>query len=312
MAFDPRWALSSRFPLGTPRVGFLSQARRAWSRGAAIALASLLGSSLGLAHDFWIEPATFRPARATLLEVRLRVGDHGRGENLPRNEARIVRFELVDDTGAKPVVGRDGQEIAGFARVADDGAAIVAYASNHAFVEIDATTFERYLREKGLDDVARTRERRGERLEPAKELYSRSAKALIAVGGSSDGIHDRELGLPLELIVESDPRQTATTGDAKPEVVARLVFRGAPLPGALVTALRLDGPPADADAAPIAGRTDADGRVRLRLGPGGTWLLASVHMIAASENARGASWESFWSSSTFVLEAAGAGAQGSR
>jgi hypothetical protein len=50
--------------------------------------AMLVVAAPAFAHDFWIEPSSFRPPWGPTLEVRLSVGQGFRGEPLPRNPAR--------------------------------------------------------------------------------------------------------------------------------------------------------------------------------------------------------------------------------
>lgn len=48
----------------------------------------------------------------------------------------------------------------------------------------------------------------------------------------------------------------------------------------------------------LSARSDRDGRVRLRLKPGGMWLVKAVHMVPAPAGS-GADWASYWASLTF-------------
>ena len=74
----------------------------------------------------------------------------------------------------------------------------------------------------------------------------------------------------------------------------RLLLDGAPLEGALVDVRRLDDRVLETKAT-----TDAEGRIRLRLGPG-SWVATSVHLDPTRPAT--ADWESLWSSLTFNLE----------
>jgi uncharacterized GH25 family protein len=51
----------------------------------------------------------------------------------------------------------------------------------------------------------------------------------------------------------------------------------------------------------VRARTDAKGRVTLRLAHAGFWLIKAVHMEAAPADA-GVDWESWWASITFDLK----------
>jgi len=53
----------------------------------------------------------------------------------------------------------------------------------------------------------------------------------------------------------------------------------------------------------LSARTDADGRVRLRLRSDGMWMIKAVHMVPAPAGADG-DWASYWASLTFELRSA--------
>src|SRR5215471_13861805 len=82
------------------------------------------------------------------------------------------------------------------------------------------------------------------------------------------------------------------------ELPVRLTYESLPLSGALVIAMNRLNP-----AEKVSARTDANGRVRMRLPSGGMWLIKAVHMIPAPEGTS-ADWASFWASLTFELEGA--------
>ena len=106
------------------------------------------------------------------------------------------------------------------------------------------------------------------------------------------------LGFPLELVAERNPYALR----AGEEIPVRLTYENQPLAGALVVAINRADP-----AERLAARSDTEGRVRLRLRPGGMWLVKAVHMVAAPAGAD-ADWASYWASLTF--EARGANADG--
>lgn len=259
-------------------------------RYTAWALLIFLGFASALrAHDLWIEPSSFRPVEAQLFAVRLRVGEAFRGEPVPRMEKRIERFAAVGPGGEIPLNGTEGADPAGFAVLGAPGTWTLVYDSDHASVELEGPKFEAYLAEEGLERISELRAQRGQTTAKSREIYSRCAKALVAVGnGPADGF-DRVLGLPLELVPQASP---AGPPAEKSELPVLLLFRGKPLAGALVVAV-----PREAPEAKVSGRTDAEGRVRLRLDRAGAWLVKAVHMEPAPADS-GADWESFWASLT--------------
>ena len=267
-------------------------------RRLLLLVAAVLLSRASLsAHDMWIDPTSFSPAAGQIVGVRLRVGQDLLGDPLPRDPSLINQFVLEDETGRRPLVGRDGADPAGFLRVAAPGLLVIGYHSNPSAVELTAEKFNQYLKEEGLDAVAAVRERRHETGSRTREMFARCAKSLVLSGKPSERRGDRVLGFPLELLAERNPYAPGTAQD----LPVRLTYENRPLQGALVVAMNQLNP-SDKQSA----RTDGDGRVRFHLRSGGMWLIKAVHMIPAPAGSN-AEWSSFWASLTFELPAAVAG-----
>ncbi len=265
------------------------------ARGGFLALAVLAaGASPLLAHDFWIEPTTFRPPLNAAVGVRLQIGQGFQGEPLPRNPALIEKFVIVSAGGETPIPGRPADDPAGVIRIAAPGLQIVGYRSRNSSVSLEAEKFETYLREEGLEAIVAERARRGESQKPSRELFSRCAKSLLLTGPEERSGEDRELGFTLELRAERNPYALR----AGAELPVRLTYEGKPLAGALVKAI----PKGHAGEA-LTQRSDRNGRVRLRLAREGPWLIEAVHMVAVPAES-GADWQSLWASLTFEMPAA--------
>jgi uncharacterized GH25 family protein len=237
------------------------------------------------AHDFWIEPSSFRPAPGERVAVRLRVGEGLRGDPVPRDPGRIERFAAIGPAGETEVAGVAGVDPAGWAVPAGPGLQWIVFDSNHASLEQAGPKFDRYLGEEGLERIRELQKGDG----PVREIYSRCAKSLLRVGEGSSGF-DRVLGLELELVPEKDP-YSLKPGETLP---VRLLYHGKPLDGALVIGM------ASAETK-VSARTSG-GRVSLVLDRPGLWLVKAVHMVPAPEGS-GAEWESLWASLTFELPA---------
>ena len=251
-------------------------------------LAMLLGLTAGLvaatagAHEFWVEPSAFTLAPGGRIGVRLCVGDGFEGWSLARNAARIEKFVAAGPDGEQPVVGLDGSDPAGIARLAAPGGYVIAYRSNRAFTEMPAAKFDAYLADKGLEKIIELRSRRGVGEATVREAYSRNSKSLVRVGNAGTVV-DRRMGLRLELV-------------AAPDLLSyQLLFEGRPLANALVAATR----PGTTDG-DLKARTDETGRARFQLQAPGMWRVAAVHMIKAPSGVD-AEWESLWASLTFEI-----------
>jgi uncharacterized GH25 family protein len=261
--------------------------RKASSHGVALVVALLLfgAGAIATAHEFWVEPSAFSLATGARLDVRLCIGDGAESWPLPRNERRIERFETIGQSAKIPLLGVDGADPAGIARLQMPGGHIVAFESKHTLANMPAAEFSAYLKEKGLEQILKLREQRGESQRGARDAYSRHAKALIRVGESQEALVDRAIGLRLELIA----------GPEHPDGQRnfQLRYEGKPLANALVTATLLGGAASDLHA-----RTDKHGRATFRLQAAGAWRISAVHMIEARDAAT-ADWESLWASLTF-------------
>ncbi|MEM6453531.1 MAG: DUF4198 domain-containing protein [Acidobacteriota bacterium] len=253
-------------------------------------------------HDMWITPiadaAVDAPVRIDVL-----VGHGGDSDPVRRSAERLVRFEAHGPSNAPPstVAGIDGGLPMGVFRPDAPGPWIVGYVSTAVTHTMEPAKFDAYLVEEGLEAVRAQRRAQGTDDQPGTEWYSRSLKTLVSVGPDAAGAPaDRAIGLPVELLLEK------VDGGA---VVVRLLVDGAPTADALVDLRR----PASAEAS-AAGRTDAEGRLRLALGAdaadaaAGPWVAATVHMVA--EKTPEADWRTTFATLSFVLPPPSAGGGG--
>lgn len=259
--------------------------------------AAFAGTTIA-AHDFWIEPSQFAPAINTALSLALRVGVNFHGDAVPRIPTQVERFVIAGPDGAlRSVDGRDGYDPAGYTTLPAPGLYVVGYRSRPSSVELEATKFETYLREEGLESIIEQRQRSGRSHAMGLEIYSRCAKTIIATPGAARYTgHDRVLGLRLELIPETSPVAARSTS-----MTFRLLYEGQPLAGALVVAMERQTAASPTATKPSA-RSDKTGRVTLPL-TRGVWLVKAVHMVPAPKGIA-AEWESVWASVTFELSPA--------
>jgi uncharacterized GH25 family protein len=255
----------------------------------ALALAACIATP-AFAHDFWIEPSTFRPGVGEDFNLALRVGEHFKGEPVPRDDKKIRRFFLVSTYGESPIPGLPGTEPAGFAKVDTPGVAAIGYRSERTAITLEPEKFEKYLTDEGLDGPKEARAKKGETGKPGREVYSRSVKSLVMVGQRVRE-YDRRLGLAFEILVESDPAKWKA--DAPMEF--RLLYDDKPLGGALVKAIAMDDPDKT-----LTTRSARNGSASFKLPRKGVWLIEAVHMVPAPKDVD-ADWESVWSSLTFEI-----------
>jgi uncharacterized GH25 family protein len=264
--------------------------------GVTLAAFTILLAFRAVAHDFWIEPSTFRPAVGDRVTAALRVGQKLSGEPLPRIPPLIDRFVIKGESGLEgSVVGRPGADPAGIAFVADGGLHWIGYQSNPYPVALEAPKFEDYLRDEGLEKIIDERKKKGQSSAPGRERFYRCAKSLLdtPAGASAAPSHvfDTPLGFTLELVPRKSPYAIQPGG----ELPLSVLFRGKPMANILVVAMSKNDPEKA-----VRARTDAKGHVTLRLAHAGFWLIKAVNMEATPADS-GVDWESWWASITFDL-----------
>lgn len=255
------------------------------------AIFAVLFAIPALAHEFWIEPSAYQATTERVTRISLRVGEKLKGEAVPRNVRRIVRFDSICGDSSKPVPGEDGVEPAGFMRFDKPGLNTILYASDKINIEIEPAKFEKYLKDEGLDSIIADRAKRRESEKLGREAYARSCKSLLLVNGKGRDAKDRAHGLPLEFVAEQNP-YALKPGD---RLTLTLLLDGKPLEGALVIGMHRDA----LDQKPSQ-RTDALGKAILQLNHPGEWLIKAVYMKRA-EDGGNVEWESIWAALTFEL-----------
>ena len=241
-----------------------------------------------LAHDFWLQPSTFRAAESELIFVNLRVGEHFTGKPLPRNREHIAAFTVTCEKQSKDVSGKDGDKPAGFTLLPKPGIYVLGYLSQPSRIELPAEEFHGYLREKGLDNVIVARENAGQSAQPGRESFVRCAKAIVNAGKPTGLGYQQKLGFPLELIPTSNPANTSPKSAQR----LQLLKNGKPLESALVICEK-KGDNQD----PVATRTDALGHVQFAIEKPGTHLFTCVSMEQMGDNEE-SDWKSYWASLT--------------
>ncbi len=265
-------------------------------------LFALLVSALPLsAHDHWVAPASFHAAAGERIDLRLCVGHPSQFEEQIRDPRRIVRFDAVrfdalGPKGTKAVPGVDGKSPAGIFRTQDTGLHWLVFQSNYAFVEIEPAKYAQYLKDEGLEEIQGERERRDESALPGRDSYARFDKALVCIGDAPASGFERALGMPIELVPETNPF-TWTSGA---ELVLRLELDGKPRAGQQVKLMHLTAP-----FTILLARTDEQGRVRFQPEETGGWVASTVYQRRASaEQKLEGDWEGLWASLALELGSA--------
>ena len=258
----------------------------------AVLVALLSASGPAVAHDYWIEPSTFRLDPGDRVLFFLRVGEHFSGRPATVSIDRTVRFQ-IDNFSRRFDVLPLQHDPAGMARLQESGLQIVSFENTPAYLELPAERFNDYLRAEGLESILQAREEAGTSNQFGKEAFSRCAKALMWVEGgqppaADGGLHATPVGMTLELLPETNPYATP----APTTLAVKLIYQGQPVPGALVMALNRNAPQEVQRV-----ESGPDGRAEFRLQRGGLWMVKAVHMVAAAA-AGPEDWRSYWASLT--------------
>ncbi len=244
------------------------------------------------AHDLYLLPQKFRatPGEKILLSAHT-------GDGFPLSEHAIDPARLT----SYPALPEGSWRMLGSAThatvPAPEKSGFFAISSKARFLEMEPHKFEAYLKEEGLNIPLALRQDKGESQAKSREMYSKYAKTYV-VGGNPSDAFEKPLGLKIEFVPLADPA-ALKPGATLPVM---LLFDGKPLAGVQVEAAVSQNPKAKS-AHKVVGRTDAQGRIDVRLTEAGKVRLHCVQMERVSAPTH--EWESFWASLTFEVTATG-------
>ena len=279
----------SNLPTGDPALTIFV---RHLVRGCALVLFAVVALPAA-AHEFWLDPVSFTPKPGAVVPILWRNGLNFLGDSYPYQRSWAKRFTVHDARGERPVKGVEGDDPAVEVRLPVAGVAIVAFERSPDILEYKSVDqFLITLDYEGLDELARRYRAMTDPPAIVRESYVRYAKTLLSIGAGPG--EDHAIGLPFEIVVETNPY---TLASGRP-LTARVVRDGKPAPDVLIKAFSLNDPQS-----PRRMRTDAAGRAVIEGVPAGEVLLNAVVMSpgdpkASNEKLR-ADWNSLWASVTF-------------
>ena len=256
-----------------------------------LGLVAVVISSISIqAHEFWMEPEKASVEVGNTLKIKIKVGQHLKGNQQPYIASWFEEFQILDAEGVRPVKGMQGDMPAFAMKIRTPGLQIVNYISSTDNMRYRSKEqFERFIAYEGLNGVLERHKERGLPELGFREDYVRCAKAL-AIGGTADG-EDRLVGMPLELLAEENPYVTQ-----KSSLPVRLFWQGEPISDIQIRIFQ-----AGEGAEESTVRTDAEGRAQIPLTSSGFYLLNAVHMLEV-EQKNGAVWKSYWGSLSFTYQ----------
>ena len=259
--------------------------------GIALALSMVPAES----HEFWIDPLAFQvgPGDEVVADLRVGQGYEGFASAYFPKDFRV--FELAQGDLRRPVDGRLGDRPA-LQQAAPEGLQVVLHVTrDYRLTYEDFAKFEAFLREKDAAWVLGAHDRRGLPQTGVREVYSRYAKALIAVGDGAG--QDRAYGFETEIVAGRNPYTEDLTGG----MPVTLLYRGAPRADAQITVFEKD---ATGTVRVFTLRTGAAGRALVPVQPGRRYMLDAVVLREPSDalaESQNAVWESLWANLTFAV-----------
>ncbi|MEE4210677.1 MAG: DUF4198 domain-containing protein [Parvularcula sp.] len=254
-----------------------------------------LGARGTEAHRFWIHPQSYALGQAGGLECRFRIGHLEDEDDWDAGADRVVSLQSFGPSG---VVDQQAQLLRPdpygpvTILLEEPGSHILALQSHRVFSRVGAESFNEYLVNEGIQPILDHRVKHGQLERPAVEVLARCAKTIVRVGGDRSALLTRPIGMTLEIVPLHDP-ECAEPGAL---VHFEVRYRGRPLPGATVDALRLD-----TGQLLQTSPSDADGQFALRNSGGGVVLLHTMWGEPTYDHRSNARFATTLSSLTFTF-----------
>jgi len=253
-------------------------------------------SATSHAHEFWLEPLSFKIEQGANIQANIKVGQGLEGDTYAFFPANFERFDLSVNDTTRPLKNRFAQKPAVDQMTKAEGLHVLTYQSRPSKLRYEKReTFEKFLHAEGLEWVLEAHKKRGLPELDFLELFKRFAKSLVKVG-SGQG-EDRLMGMPFEWLILTNPYTDSSIN----KVSAQLFFEGKAFPGSTVNVfIQREG-----KISKLQLKTDSEGKVDVPVTEGGLFLVNAVHMVKPSKGlvaATGAAWMSLWASTTFAID----------
>jgi uncharacterized GH25 family protein len=264
-------------------------------RASLLIVLALGVGGAALAHDVWVQPASFNVAVGVPVPVTVLVGHGTFRQRWGVPNDRVLRFQDISAAGSidrRTAINPDRGASDAVLSFTGVGTHMLVLESSHAGSVLPSIRFNDYLKVEGLTPAIAARARLGQNDKDGRETYSRRAKALVQVGTvtGDQAFVTRPVGLSLEIVPQKSPYALAT-GEALP---VQILYEGKPLAGATVKLNNLD-----FDMRPIAAKlSDAAGRTSFDVPRRGKWQLNVIWTKPVTGNPA-ADFDTTFSSLTF-------------
>lgn len=244
------------------------------------------------AHEFWIDPETYFVEPGEPIVADGRTGDGFRGAPSIYSPSHFRRFEILSQNDLSPVEGKLGERPF-MTQTAPEGLAVVIHQTADFLISYESQAkFEKFLTHKDALWVLEDHKARGLPEAGFTEVFSRYAKALVAVGAGAG--KDQPVGLLTEIVALANPY----TDDVSGGVPVRVLFQGRPRADVQLEVFE-DSP--DGEVTVTFLRTDGRGEVTVPVKPGHQYMLDAVILREPDGPSGGAVWESLWANLTFAV-----------
>ena len=259
-----------------------------------LCLAGWLATAL-LAHDLYVWPETFRLKAGEILVVALNHGDLYPESAGVAPLARLGETKLIGAGGTIELKDFTESHNALVKSVKLDntmtGSLVLTAMLKANMREHDAKEFAKYIEDERLEMVAQYRRDHAEQDKPAKEIYSKYAKALV-VNGAPSAFSTRPVGLKIEVVPGVD-LATLKPGESLP---IQVLFGGKPAAGLVIETAWTTGGLGESA---TVGRTDSRGRLLVPLQRGKCRITTAMSERYADQTV--ANWETFLATLVFEV-----------
>lgn len=244
-------------------------------------------------HEFWIQPDKFIYNHGEPVNIKFLVGENFSGENWTGDKSKIkslrLYFEDVTDKNCIDNVGGNKGDSLQIAML-DEGTVMLTLNTTNSFIDLEAAKFNGYLREDGLAEALKYREKNGDTTKNGRENYQRSVKTIFQVGSRFTNVCKKRTDLPLDIVPAEHPYNVSKDGDFK----VKLFFMGERLKNTKVKVWHK----LDSNISQQEYVTDDEGEIKFFLSPAGEWMVSCVRMIRLEDDPK-AEWQSYWGSLTW-------------
>jgi len=260
-------------------------------KGRTVMVVLLLLATAGSlsAHDLFLKLESYFVSPGASLVVRVLNGTFSASEDAVAR-GRVRDIAVVTPAGVtrldNTVWTARGDTSFLTVSTGESGTYVIGASLHPRELELEAKDFNAYLAHDGVPDVLEARRKANELDQPARERYSKHAKALIQVGDRRTDGYRTALGYPAELIPLDNPYDLSSGGVLR----VRAVVDGKPVANQLVL-VGGQGPESSM-------RTDSAGVARVRIGSRGAWYVKFIHMQPADGDTA-IDYESKWATLTF-------------